>query len=77
MQLRGSIRGTTWLIIALVGLLSTQCTVFDPKHTVEVAKPRIHKSWYKKSRWHKRIGVGRYQLRVFERSGVKKVKMRS
>jgi hypothetical protein len=60
-----------------VGLLCCQCTVFDPSHTVEVAKPRLHKSWYKKSRWHRRIGIGRYQLRVFEKSGVKKVKMRS
>jgi len=69
----------TLLRLTLVGvaLLCAQCTVFDPSHTVEVAKPRLHKSWYKKSRWHRRISVGRFQLRVFEKSGVKKVKMRS
>lgn len=69
------------LLFASIALLSSQCTlihsVFDKGHTIEVSKPRLHKSWYKKSRWHKRIHVGRYQLRVFERSGVKKVKMGS
>jgi hypothetical protein len=72
--LRKTLLRLTFIAVALV---CTQCTIFDPSHTVEVAKPRLHKSWYKKSRWHRRISVGRFQLRVFEKSGVKKVKMRS
>jgi hypothetical protein len=71
-------RGILFIVIAV---LCSQCTlihsVFDKGHTAEIAKPRLHKSWYKKSRWHKRIHIGRYQIRVFEKSGVKKVKVRS
>jgi hypothetical protein len=69
------------VIVLVIAVLCSQCTlihsVFDKGHTSEIAKPRLHKSWYKKSRWHKRIHIGRYQIRVFEKSGVKKVKVRS
>jgi len=42
----------------------------------EVAKPRYHKSWYKKHRWNKKWKVGRLQVRPFEKQGTKKVKMK-
>jgi hypothetical protein len=78
-QRKPSIR--TSLMLVLVAVMCSHCTaihsIFDKGHTVEVTKPRIHKSWYKKSRWHRRIQVGKFQLRIFEKSGVKKVKMRS
>jgi len=63
-----------YVFVLLAGLICFQCGTFSGGETV--VKPRIHKSWYKKSRWHKRIKVGRFQLRVFEKSGVKKVKMK-
>ena len=63
-----------YVLILLASSVCFQCSSFSGGETV--VKPRIHKSWYKKSRWHKRIKVGRFQLRVFEKSGVKKVKMK-
>ena len=62
------------LLLVVACCICFQCSTFSNGETV--VKPRIHKSWYKKSRWHKRIKVGRFQLRVFEKSGVKKVKMK-
>jgi hypothetical protein len=63
-----------YMLVLVASSICFQCTVFSGGETV--VKPRIHKSWYKKSRWHKRVKVGRFQLRVFEKSGVKKVKMK-
>jgi|GEM_PF-867744 hypothetical protein len=62
-----------WLLL-LTLLVVSGCS--SAKHTVEVAKPRYHKTWYKKHTWHKKIAVGRARVRWFERQGVKKVKMR-
>lgn len=45
-------------------------------HTVKVTKPVYHHSWYKNSRWHKKLQVGRVRIRWFEKQGVKTVKMK-
>jgi hypothetical protein len=44
--------------------------------TVEVAKPRYHKTWPKKHKWHKKLRVWKFTLQMPERGGVKKVKMK-
>ena len=73
-RLRPKSKLRAFLLVLIACSVCFQCTVFSGGETV--VKPRTHKSWYKKSRWHKRVKVGRFQLRVFERSGVKKVKMK-
>ncbi|HQQ97726.1 MAG TPA: hypothetical protein PLX35_10700 [Cyclobacteriaceae bacterium] len=45
-------------------------------HTVKVIKPIYHHTWYKNSRWHKRIQVGRMRVRLFEKQGARPVKMK-
>jgi hypothetical protein len=45
-------------------------------HTVKVIKPVYHHTWYKDSRWHKKLQVGRIRIRWFEKQGVKTVKMK-
>jgi hypothetical protein len=63
--------------IILVLLLLTSCSVFDRNdRTVEVAKPRYHKTWPKKHRWHKKIHIWKFTLQMPEKGGVKKVKMK-
>ena len=52
-------------------------SVLDKEHTVEVAKPRMHKSWPKSHRWRKKINIWKFSFQMPERGGVKKVKMRS
>jgi hypothetical protein len=43
---------------------------------VSVKKPRLHKTWPKKHRWHKKIKVWKFNLQMPERGGVKRVKMK-
>jgi hypothetical protein len=45
--------------------------------TVEVRKPRLHKTWPKKHKWHKKLKVWKYTVQMPERGGAKKVKMRN
>lgn len=45
--------------------------------TVAVAKPRLHKSWPKTHRWHKKVKVWKYTVQMPERRGVKTVKMKN
>lgn len=45
-------------------------------HTVKVVKPRYHHSWYKDHKWRKKIQIGRFRIRLFEKQGVKTVKMK-
>ncbi|MEQ9591312.1 MAG: hypothetical protein RLN86_01875 [Cyclobacteriaceae bacterium] len=62
-------------VIVLCFLVLSACSRHK-YHTVKVKKPRIHHSWYKDHKWHKKIQVGRIRLRLFERQGVKTVKMK-
>ena len=62
-------------IIGLVLLLAS-CGGSKTYHTVKVVKPVYHHGWYKNSRWHKKIQVGRVRVRWFEKQGVKTVKMK-
>lgn len=45
-------------------------------HTMKVIKPIYHHTWYKNSRWHKKIQVGRVRVRLFEKQGARSVKMK-
>jgi len=45
-------------------------------HTVKAKKPVYHHTWYKNSRWHNKIQVGRVRLKIFEKQGVKTVRMK-
>lgn len=59
-------------------LLLTSCSVFDRNdRTVEVVKPRYHKTWPKKHRWHKKFHIWKFTFQMPEKGGVKKVKMKS
>jgi hypothetical protein len=64
------------VIVIIAYMLCVQCSTFSSKGTV--IKPRVHRSHYKKSSSKNWVGIGRYSFKVpnFERSGVKKVKMK-
>jgi hypothetical protein len=62
------------LLVAVV-LLMPGCRPAS-KHQ-EVMKPRYHHSWYRNHVHKKKIGIGRFRVRCFEKQGVKKVKMKS
>ncbi|NOT76399.1 MAG: hypothetical protein HOP08_15830 [Cyclobacteriaceae bacterium] len=64
------------LFIIGIFLCLTACGGGHKYHTVKVAKPIYHHTWYKNSRWHKKIQVGRIRVRWFEKQGVKTVKMK-
>ncbi len=57
-------------------LLISACSSQKTYHTVKVIRPIYHRTWYKNSRWHQRLQVGRIRLRWFEKQGVKTVKMK-
>ena len=69
-------RFTTILPIVVTCFICTQCSIFSGGEMV--TKPRTHKSWYKKSIHKNSMGIGRYRFKIpnFERSGVKKVRMK-
>jgi hypothetical protein len=54
------------------GILSS-CSVFSSSGQKTV-KPRFHRGYYKKHIYHKTPHVGRVQLRLFEKQGVKTVR---
>ncbi len=56
-------------------LVLSACGSSDKAHSVKVTKPVYHHTWYKNSRWHKKIQVGRVRIRWFEKQGVKTVRM--
>jgi len=62
--------------LTLLILLCTAGCADKTYHTVMVVKPIYHKSWYKDSRWHKKIQVGRIRVRLFEKQGARAVKMK-
>jgi hypothetical protein len=58
-------------------LLLGSCSIFDKSgHTVKVTRPVYHHGYYKDSRWHRKLQVGRIRIRWFEKQGVKTVKMK-
>jgi hypothetical protein len=59
----------------IIALLLTACGTSD--RTVEARKPRLHKTWPKKHKWHKKLRIWKFTLQMPERGGVKKVKMKS
>jgi len=62
----------------IIGLIVLVCSCHGTKtyHTVKVVKPVYHNGWYKNSRWHKKIQVGRLRIRWFEKQGTKTVRMK-
>jgi uncharacterized protein YceK len=62
-------------IVLIVLLLLSACGKHN-YHTVEAKKPRYHKGWYKNSRFHTKLRVGRIHIRWFEKQGTKTVKMK-
>ena len=65
---------TTALLIALLLLMESCALLGHPREVVP--KPRYHHTWYKDSKWHNKIQVGRIRVRLFEKQGVKSVKMK-
>ncbi|MEJ0033820.1 MAG: hypothetical protein WDO15_27330 [Bacteroidota bacterium] len=61
--------------ILILLVILTACGSAD--HTVEVTKPRLHNTWPKKHRWHKKLHIWKFTFQMPERGGVKKVKMKS
>jgi hypothetical protein len=57
-------------------LLLGACGGSKNYHTVKVIKPINHKGYYKDSRWHTKLQVGRIRVRWFEKQGVKTVRMK-
>jgi hypothetical protein len=62
------------LVIILLAI-GTGCGSSD--RTVEVRKPRLHKTWPKTHRWHKRLKIWKFKIQMPERGGTKKVRMRN
>lgn len=64
--------------ILISALLLASCGIFDRNdRTVAVAKPRLHKTWPKKHKWHKKLRVWKYTVQMPERGGVKTVRMKN
>jgi hypothetical protein len=64
------------LLLTVVFVLFLAACSRHNYHTVKVKKPRIHHTWYKDHKWHKKIQVGRIRIRWFERQGAKTVRMK-
>lgn len=67
----------TFIIIAL---LVSSCGLVGGRggnsRSVDVKKPRLHKTWPKKHKWHKKLKVWKFNIQMPERGGVKKVRMK-
>jgi hypothetical protein len=68
---------TIWLLIASLLFGAGSCGIIGGGDTVNVRKPRLHKTWPKKHKWHKKLKVWKFTVQMPERGGVKKVKMRN
>lgn len=62
-------------LVLILALFLLSCSKHK-YHTVTASKPRLHKGWYKDSRSHRHIRVGRIHVPWFEKQGTKKVKMK-
>lgn len=65
-----------YLVVIGCLLVLGACGSSDKTHNVKVIKPVYHHTWFKNSRWHKKIQVGRVRIRWFEKQGVKTVNMK-
>lgn len=66
------------VVALLITVLLSSCSIFDKDRTVDVKKPRLHKSWPRTHKWHKKIKVWKFPtVQMPERKGVKTVKMRN
>lgn len=65
------------LILLCFLALAVSCRSGGSSHTVSVIKPKYHHTWYKNSKWHKKLQVGRIRVRWFEKQGTKTVRMKS
>jgi hypothetical protein len=63
------------LAILILVIVCTACGTSD--RTVDVYKPRLHKTWPKKHKWHKKLKIWKFTIQQPERGGLKKVKMKS
>ena len=71
------IQGMKGLLIIGIFLLLAACSSSGKTyHTIKVAKPIYHHGYYKNSRWHKKLQVGRVRIRWFEKQGAKTVRMK-
>lgn len=65
-----------FLLFIVAGVLLGACSGSKISHTTRVHKPIYHHTWYKKSKWHNTIHLGRVHLRLFEKQGTRIVKMK-
>ena len=63
------------LTILTLSIILTACGSSD--RTVDVAKPRLHNTWPKKHKWHKKFRIWKFTLQMPERGGLKRTKMKS
>jgi hypothetical protein len=64
-----------WLLLLILLVCLGSCGSHT-YHTMKVIRPIYHHTWYKNSRWHKKIQVGRIRVRLFEKQGARPVKMK-
>ena len=63
------------LLIGLLAVVLTSCkALFAGPNAKKTVAPRYHKGYYKKHVYHKNYHVGRVQIKLFEKQGVKTVK---
>jgi hypothetical protein len=60
--------------ILTLAIIFTACGSSD--RTVDVKKPRLHNTWPKKHKWHKKLHIWKFTLQMPERGGLRKTKMR-
>ena len=66
-----------YLLIVGSSLLLAACSSNNKTyHTIKVIKPIYHHGYYKNSRAHKKLQVGRIRIRWFEKQGTKTVRMK-
>jgi hypothetical protein len=63
-------------LLAVILLIAISASCGSSDHTVDVAKPRLHNTWPKKHKWHKKFRVWKFTLQMPERGGVKRSKMK-
>jgi hypothetical protein len=76
--LNGLKRALTIILFATIAVSAGSCGLISGRgSTVEVRKPRLHKTWPKKHAWHKKLQVWKFKIQMPERGGVKKVRMKT
>jgi hypothetical protein len=62
------------LAIFTLVIIVTACGSSD--RTVDVAKPRLHNTWPKKHKWHKKFHIWKLTLQMPERGGLRRTRMK-